>query len=408
MGSYCELKFDELSVHSSKSHVPDSFISLFQETDRQLSFDDDGDPTVKYVASRETVLKRLDILGLTSAAARDAYLKWWAAEKDLYSDLVHDGQDWALVDDRDLDRLSFAEWGSRVPRVLRTRYDMERIEAADPIDRRMCDLSDGWLFFDAADERLVIRAMLDVCPDVAQVVLDVSALVMGGYIDAERDICTAAREPGAIERPVLEPAIVLGEGSSDIKILQRSLGALYPELTDYFSFFDHDGISVDGGASYLVKFIRAFAAARMSSRIVAVFDNDAAGIEAYNDLVRLKLPTNIKVLKLPDIDLAKSYPTLGPQGAHEVDVNGRAASIEMYLGRQNLVGCDGKLRPVRWHGYLQKARAYQGEIDGKAEVVKAFDKELTKMASPERARALHPELVTVWESIFELLMKSST
>jgi hypothetical protein len=47
---------------------------------------------------------------------------------------------------------------------------------------------------------------------------------------------------------------------------------------DYFSFFNHAELSVDGGAVYLVKFLKAFAAARAPLRIVAVFDNDTAGL----------------------------------------------------------------------------------------------------------------------------------
>jgi HEPN/Toprim N-terminal domain 1 len=37
MGSYAELKFDELLVLSSKSVVPDMLISLFQEADRRVA-----------------------------------------------------------------------------------------------------------------------------------------------------------------------------------------------------------------------------------------------------------------------------------------------------------------------------------------------------------------------------------
>jgi hypothetical protein len=36
MGSYCALEFDGLYVIGSKSHVPDSMISIFQESDRQV------------------------------------------------------------------------------------------------------------------------------------------------------------------------------------------------------------------------------------------------------------------------------------------------------------------------------------------------------------------------------------
>jgi hypothetical protein len=75
--------------------------------------------------------------------------------------------------------------------------------------------------------------------------------------------------------------------------------------------------------------------------------------------------------KCPDTDLARHYPTIGPQGFHHADVNGRAAGIELYLGKAAL-SVDGALRPVRWTGYDQNAAKYQGEVEGKLEVQKAF------------------------------------
>ena len=86
---------------------------------------------------------------------------------------------------------------------------------------------------------------------------------------------------------------------------------LFPHLTDYFGFFEHDELRVDGGVGYLIKFSQAFAAARISSRMVALFDNDTAGREAFNRASELPLPSNIKVLRLPDIALAESYPSVG-------------------------------------------------------------------------------------------------
>src|SRR5438477_11519920 len=112
--------------------------------------------------------------------------------------------------------------------------------------------------------------------------------------------------------------MVLAEGSSDIRVLQRALAILFPERKDYFSFFDHAELSVDGGAAYLVKFLKAFAAARAPMRIVAIFDNDTVGVQAFRQVNALKLPKHMIVLRLPDIELARAYPTIGPQGRHAI------------------------------------------------------------------------------------------
>jgi hypothetical protein len=155
-----------------------------------------------------------------------------------------------------------------------------------------------------------------------------------------------------------------------------------------------------------VKFLKAFAAARAPLRLVAVFDNDTAGTQAFRQAVALNLPPNMIVLQLPSIEIARTYPTVGPQGRHDVDVNGQAASIEMYLGRTAL-SRNGQLRPVRWTGYVQGASSYQGEIDGKGEVQAVFLDAVKRIANPADAIAAFPELAEVWSAIFRAVERST-
>src|SRR5947209_19699156 len=100
-----------------------------------------------------------------------------------------------------------------------------------------------------------------LAPDTKEVIRDITALISGGWMKEDVRLCDEARKASALARPLLEPTIIVGEGSSDIKVLRLSLSALYPHLADYFGFFDHEELSVDGGANYLVKFLRAFGAA---------------------------------------------------------------------------------------------------------------------------------------------------
>ncbi|MFQ5492169.1 MAG: hypothetical protein ACE5GE_15745, partial [Phycisphaerae bacterium] len=148
------------------------------------------------------------------------------------------------------------------------------------------------------------------------------------------------------------------------------------------------------------------AAARAPFRMVAVFDNDTEGLRAHSQASDLGLPDNIIVVRLPDTEFAKTYPTVGPQGNHLVDVNGKAASIELYLGRNALM-TDGELRPVRWKGYNQAAKAYQGEVAGKTEVERVFLDALVTFSNPSKAQAAFPELVGVWEVIFSAVERSA-
>ncbi len=76
-------------------------------------------------------------------------------------------------------------------------------------------------------------------------------------------------------------------------------------------------------------------------------------------------------LHLPEVESLRSYPTVGPQGRTHMDVNGLAASIEMYLGH-DVLAPENVPRPVEWRGYVTGVGSYQGEVSAKREVQEAF------------------------------------
>lgn len=119
----------------------------------------------------------------------------------------------------------------------------------------------------------------------------------------------------------------------------------------------------EGSAASLAKLVRSFVGAGIANRVVAIADNDTAAHDALGKLKTEGLPDTYRVLHYPYLPLLSNYPTLGPQFADEVrmDVNGRAGSIEMYLGEDVLM-TDAGLSPVQWTGYVAGQGAYQGEI----------------------------------------------
>ncbi len=317
MGSSCELKFDAISLLDQKSYVPDDFVCLFQESDRrELQKTEEEESGVGYFAPREVVLQRLDLLGFTTEYARSHFEKWLQQERENYSEDEEEIDGSGVSETAQaLRRLDYGEWLSRARNVLLTRYDFTRRtdEYKDEVDRQMRSLQDDWLFYDA-NVLPIIRSLLEAFPEVREVFLDIGDLINGGYLDANEKLCETRRQASVQERSDLQPTVIIAEGSTDITVLKRSLQKLYPYLTDYFTFFDYDGPKVDGGANYVVKFLRAFAAARINSNIIAIFDNDAAGIDALNLASGLPLPANIKVTRLPDIELARAYPTIWTTG----------------------------------------------------------------------------------------------
>jgi hypothetical protein len=172
------------------------------------------------------------------------------------------------------------------------------------------------------------------------------------------------------------PVVVLTEGRTDAEFLKAGLTVLRPYLTDLIRFLDYER-RPEGGVGALTGMIRAFAAAGIANRVVAVFDNDTAAADAIRKLD--ELPPQIQVIRYPDLDLAKAYPTLepatpeSPEGTPSaVDVNGRAASIELYLGRDVLTRQDGTLRPVQWTSYVPGMNRRQGQITDKKAIHQAF------------------------------------
>lgn len=414
MGSYCSIHFDELSVCSNKSHVPDAWAVLFQESDRIEEFrrhedqapDEEPYCFIIYRTDRETFCRRLSLLGATDAAMRDVFNMWLNQERE---DWKRYAKDWADENGvakelaEALASLDFESWKSYANQALRTRYNFsDPYKPKNRIEEQFHHHSDSYLDIAAYGDLLTIRALLEACVDVKFVSLDVTDLVDGGYYDRDQPICVDARRNLQLTTQPLGPTVICAEGSTDIIVLEQALRAMHPALTGYFSFFNHSEFSVDGGAAYLVKFLKAFAAAKISSRILAVFDNDTIGVQAYDQATALGLPPNFILSKLPDIELARMYPTIGPSGATTLDVNGSAGSIELYLGHSALMANEN-FRPVRWKGYVEAAQKYQGEVYAKDKILAAYFNKIRKIESPVEARLAFPELEQIWQSIFDLV-----
>lgn len=168
------------------------------------------------------------------------------------------------------------------------------------------------------------------------------------------------------------PIVVLTEGASDARILETALAVTYPHLRGFIRFADFTQ-RPEANAGALAKTVKAFAAAGITNRIVALFDADTAARDVAKSLDLGKLPPSIQVRHLPQIQIAREYPTIGPSGTVVTeDINGKACSIELYLGRDVLTDSDGALRPVRWTSFINGVGARQGVIEGKGDILARF------------------------------------
>lgn len=253
----------------------------------------------------------------------------------------------------------YESWKAEVCRHIAAKKGREQADWRDRGPLTLCE---------SADERVLLRIIVDQVADDEPIVLDVSELFEGGWMDGggnTDDAWQANLEAGA------SPPIVITEGSYDAHVLQGAIEVLKPHLSGYIRFLDYE-MGNEGSASAAVRTLKSFAAAGISNRIVAVFDNDSAAYEAVMALRGTKLPAHYAVTHYPDLKLADAYPTLGPQGETVMNVNRLAGSIELYLGKDVLTAPDGNLTPVQWKGYLSKVGAYQGEIMNKTALQNTF------------------------------------
>ena len=416
MSSYGAFKIGHLELSSSRNCVDASLMWIFRSDDRQEVWVDNRDPDqlAQYIDDRyldaydensplevviyrcpvAVVRDRLDLKGFTYENARSVFQTSLGAEikrAERWRDIYPSGQGNLL---QDLRSLTLDKWALGVERILHdgltsdSSGGLDPQEPLSPLLQRM--LRSGLLDFPgnfragSTETLSALRIMVENAPPGMDVSYDLTHLDAGGWIDG--DACPAELMDNLLydEAWLIERVIVLTEGASDRRILERALALLYPHLADYFRFFDHSTTKAGGGVGQLVNLVRSFAALDVRQRVIAVFDNDTAGRDAVSTLTLESLPANITVIQYPDCDIGKDYPTLGPQGRSRMNVNGWAGGIELYLGRDVLVDERGELSPVQWTGFNPKLATYQGEVLGKREILDRFSEKLRRVeAKPE-------------------------
>lgn len=227
------------------------------------------------------------------------------------------------------------------------------------------------------DARIILRLALDVSTDADRPVrYNLNDLQHYRLLTPGTPITVQARAERLREIATDAPLVILTEGSSDSQLLTDAIRVTHPHLVGFLRFMDF-GTGAEGSAGSLAKLVRSFVGAGIANRVLALADNDTAAHDALAKLKRERLPDDYRVMHYPELPLLRRYPTLGPQLADPVlmDVNGKAGSLEMYLGR-DLLTVDGELVPVQWVGYVEGQESYQGAISAaeKRRIQAAFRK----------------------------------
>lgn len=407
MGSYANFTVSDYTLFSFKSTVPNEFLTIFRESDRQaspsvLQDDEVVEGTFVYAAQAQVVRERLDVMGFSFERAQ---IDFRASISEIIQEYEEDAES-NHTNERVqfLNAWSFEKWATIVQDILRqgvAGWDRREILESLTEEAQYVLDWDNWEMgepfgFPCSDVRFMLRAFLQLFPADSIVELDYTELVAGGYCPADAALTGDALEN--LAKPYLrsERIIIMTEGTSDTRILQASLGILYPHLTEFYTFLDFELASFPGGTGSLVNALKALVSAGIRNRIVAVFDNDTAASEALRGLSALSIPENIVIVRLPFLPLATQYPTLGPQGAIAVDINGKACSLELYLGEDVLRDGEGALTPVQWTSFNPALGQYHGEIMQKAILHSRF---FTVLSALEKGSKVNHD----WEPIHLIL-----
>jgi hypothetical protein len=166
--------------------------------------------------------------------------------------------------------------------------------------------------------------------------------------------------------------LIVTEGSSDAHIIRKAFEVLRPEIADFLYFVDMEEGYPFTGTGNLYRFSQGLVAIGVENRVIVLYDNDLEGSLRFRDTRALNLPSNMRVIHLPNLSELTRFRTVGPNGEAMADINGRAAAIECYLDLGFGRGLNNREPAVRWTAYNDGAEAYQGVLEFKEKYAKRF------------------------------------
>ncbi len=416
MGRYSGIYFDNIQVDCEEDAARSVCRILFRPTDLlqvplgklpahlraycKSVYDFDNSQIYSVLCgSAEGAARRLSILGYSRARAEEA---WNSAKIELIENAEQDDHDPSYESLRKMRRgmahrfspLSYHEWQNKYTGILRAKANGIKDNSAETFL-----FLESLRHTDMASDPLMWAAMQFYAFEPIRLCADLTYWIE--YEDETKESIFGEDEVPSRFSYAFGKITLLTEGITDSRILSTSLDAFYPEARDLYSFVDFEGFRVEGGASPLARLLRGLAGAGLTDLFIAIFDNDAAGHEGLSSLKRIALPSNIRAITLPDLEFARDYPTIGPTGKLNADINGAAVAIESFLGRDALIR-DGEPRPVRWSQWNNKAERYQGEIEGKQEVSQRYFAAIKKIKNPEVLRQKFADMDALLCTIFDV------
>lgn len=345
MGTYSDFRIGNFQLESSGNFHTTRHHSIFRQSDRAIverEYAGEKSEVEVFQAPLGSLVTRLELLGSTLDAIKTRFENPFVTYDEPHDipfsttlKLVRNA-DVGAIRDWDTDRDGDA--------VLPSKYHPK----LTGLESQNLMLVPGWdlsSLLDRLDTYDTLRILAERPENLdLMVVWDFMDVVHSGYFKREEFTVGSDGQ-----------FLLVTEGTSDTDIIRHAFNILRPEIADFFRYVDMEKNYPFGGHGNLVNFMKGLHSIGKSSGVLAIFDNDTAGIGSLKELSRIP---EVKAVKLPDIKEFKKFPTIGPNGEHLADINGRAAAIECYLDLPP--GCR-----IRWNNYDPRMGDYHGAIDQK-------------------------------------------
>ena len=394
------------------ANIPSRYIVIFQDAECEyFERDNDYRPKgpqstrgLKYCAPKSVVLRRLDIMGYTHDVCMQRLSDW--SEKYLSRQIWY----------RDHAPLTPDKW-LKTARDCLTYYagelNYDRFEVDQEDDSIRSFLSPNYndwgegspMHFDGHGSLTSFRIFLELSTK-EDITLEVFESPNGDIRSLAGSMCEEARRRLGTSQYL--PVIIIPEGSTDSEFLERALRTFYPELRDYFQLFSFQSgrnrkMKVEGSTTNTSFYIHAVAEIAPNNLLLGLYDNDLEGVNAHAKLLASGLPHHVIAMTLPDLEWLRSYPVKfkGADGVFLRDINGRAATIEMFAGKHNLIN-KGVLPPVETKVSDPKVDKFQGQIlTAKGRAQKNFRKDLNGSHPSDFLKDIHQDIQALWNEIIK-------
>jgi hypothetical protein len=392
MGNYWGLTVNNFEILCGKSFVDPATVLLFDKTEYK-----DG----LFTSNCGKIKKRLAILGIDENELEKHYNDC----KQKYIDKMTSDDEY--IGNKLIKDFTYNDWCKQY-KLISEKFKDNYFADKNEVEEAFLESDDYQLCYPTDDIRETLYSILNLYTDEIKVQLDVSELINAGYYKENFDFIDYSIKELRIESKNQQNIILFTEGVFDVFVLKETLHLLYPDLEKYFTFLEFENLGVPGGVSNILAYIKAFSGAKMQDKIIAILDNDAAGMNTMRLLNDKKpnLEDNIKYMTYPVRNYFCDYPTLGPSGEQNLDINKKAASIELYLG-DDILKKQEKKYPIQWNGYIKEINSYQGIICNKDEIQKKFKKKLLDCKNnPNHIDSYDwTGIKDIWETIFSICVK---